>query len=77
MYQETSRKLGLTVQHMVVGREATSSDEESLPVHGGTIASVNQFPYLGSVVDASGKVDADVDRRITQASSAFGALRKS
>ena len=81
VYQETSRKFGLTVntiktKHMVVGREATSSDEESLPVHGGTIASVNQFPYLGSVVDASGKVDADVDRRITQASSAFGALRK-
>ena len=62
---------------MVIGRETTSSDKEPLPVHGGTIESVNQFPYLGSVVDASGRVDADVDRRISQASSAFGALRKS
>ena len=81
-YQETSRKFGLTVninktKHMVVGREATTSDEEPLPMQGGNIESVEQFPYLGSVVAASGKIDADVDRRITQASSAFGALRKS
>ena len=46
-------------------------------MQGGNIESVEQFPYLGSVVAASGKIDADVDRRITQASSAFGALRKS
>ena len=62
---------------MVVGREATSIDEEPLPVHGGTIELVNQFPYLGSVVDVPGKVDAEVDRCITQASSDFGTLRKS
>ena len=81
-YQETSGKFGLTVninktKHMVVGREATTSDEKPLPMQGGNIESVEQFPYLGSVVAASGKIDADVDRRITQASSAFGALRKS
>ena len=81
-YQETTRKFGLKVntsktKHMVVGRETISSDEEPLPVHGGTIESVHQFLYLGSVVDVSEMVDTDVDRRITQASSAFGALRKS
>ena len=81
-YQETSGKFGLTVninktKQMVVGREATDSDEEPLPMQGGNIESVEQFPYLGSVVAASGKIDADVDRGITQASSAFGALRKS
>lgn len=35
------------------------------------------FLYFGSVVDTSGKVDAKVDRCITQAFSAFGAMRKS
>ena len=53
------------------------NDEEPLPMQGGNIESVEQFLYLGSVVAASGKIDADVDRRITQTSSAFGALRKS
>ena len=80
-YQETSGNFGLNVninitKHMVVGREATTSDEEPLPMQGGNIKSVEHFPYLSSVLAASGKIDTDVDRWITQASSAF-ALSKS
>ena len=37
---------------------------------------VKEFPYLGSVVDSSGRLDAEVNRRVAQASKAFGALRK-
>ena len=37
---------------------------------------MEEFPYLGSLVDSSGKMDADVSRRVAQASKAFGALRK-
>ena len=39
--------------------------------------SVCEFPYLGSVVDAPGRMDSDIDRIIAQASKAFGALRNS
>ena len=39
--------------------------------------SVCELPYLGSVVDAPGRMDLDIDRRIAQASKAFGALHKS
>ena len=43
---------------------------------GGEIGSVDEFPYLGSVIAASGKMDTDVDNRVAKASRAFGALRK-
>ena len=32
--------------------------------------------YLGSIIAGSGRMDVDVDRRVAQASKAFGALRK-
>ena len=37
---------------------------------------VKDFPYLGSLIECSGRMDADVNRRVAQASKAFGALRK-
>ena len=37
------------------------------------IENVKEFPYLGSVVASSGRVDADIDRRLAQA---FGALKR-
>ena len=40
------------------------------------IDAVDKFPYLGSLISNSGRMDVDVDRRIAQASKAFGALRK-
>ena len=43
---------------------------------GGEIESVDEFPYLGSMITASGRMDVDVEKRIAQASRAFGALRK-
>ena len=46
-------------------------------MHGGTIESVSQSPYLGSLADVSERVDADVYRHISLAFSAFGVLRKS
>ena len=40
------------------------------------IGAVKEFPYLGSVVAASGRIDSDIDNRIAKASKAFGALRR-
>ena len=81
VYQATSTDFGLAVsipktRRIVAGREAADSDATPIPVSGGEITSVNEFSYLGSVVAASGRMDADVEKRIAQASRAFGALRK-
>ncbi len=43
---------------------------------GSEINVVEEFPSLGSIIADNGKIDADAERRITQASRAFGALRK-
>ncbi len=37
---------------------------------------VKEFPYLGSLMSESGRSHDEVDRRITSASKAFGALRR-
>ncbi len=77
VYQQTSNDFGLTVsipktKLMVTGRIV----EEPIAINGGGIGAVEEFPYLGSLVASSGRVDVDVDKRVAQASRAFGALRK-
>ena len=37
---------------------------------------VDEFPYLGSMIAASGRIDVDVENRTAKASRAFGVLRK-
>ncbi len=61
---------------MVTGRQAVNSDREPTVVSGGEICSVEEFPYLGSMIAASGRIDVDVEGRIVKASRAFGTLRK-
>ena len=74
---------GLTVnipktKLMAVGREVTEADRAPLHLDdNNTVESVNEFPYLGSLIEASGRMDSDVANRISQASKAFGALRRS
>jgi len=59
---------------MVSGRTVVESDRELLLVRdGGDLCSVEEFPYLGSIIAASGRMDFDVERCITKASQAFGA----
>ena len=59
---------------MVTGRQVVDGDRE--PIAGGEICSVDEFPYLGSKIASSGRIDADVESRIAKAFRAFGALRK-
>ena len=80
-YQQTSGDFGLTVsipktKHMVTGRLVEESDREPIALEGGDISAVEEFPYLGSLMASSGRMDVDVDRRVAQASRAFGAMRK-
>ena len=80
-YQRTCSNFGLTVsnpktKHMVTGRQVVDGDREPIAVAGGEICSVDEFPYLGSMIASSGRINADVESRIAKASRAFGALRK-
>ena len=81
-YIEVASSLGLTVsfpktKFMVVGAVVSVDDHQPLAVGGGLIEWVDLFPYLGSVIEDQGSIDAEVDRRIANASRAFGALRQS
>ena len=61
---------------MVTGRKVTTGDRAPIPVGDNQIECVTKFPYLRSVIASSGRIQPDIDRRIAQASRAFGTLRK-
>ena len=61
---------------MVTGRLVEESDRKVITIDSGDIEAVDEFPYLGSLIASSGRMDVDVDKRVAQASKAFGALRK-
>ena len=81
-YMLVGKDFGLTpsipkMKDMAVGREVTAEDRTSQSVGEEEIKSVNEFPYLGSQIESSGRVMLDVETRIAQASKAFAAFRKS
>ena len=45
-------------------------EQEYIALDGGSIEVVEEFPYLGSIIESSGTMDVDVGRRIVQASKA-------
>ena len=57
-------------------REVTPDDTALLQVGVEAIEFVDDFPYLGSVITSSGRMDSEIGRRIAQSSRAFGAFRK-
>ena len=61
-------------KQMVTGRIV---EQECVALDGGGVEAVDKFPYLGLLIEDSGRMNADVNRRVAQASRAFGALRKS
>ena len=61
---------------MVVGHGIHNADVESIPVGDGVIECVSEFSYLGSIIAANGRIDREIDKRIGNASRAFGALRQ-
>ena len=80
-YLRVAEDFGLSVsipktKLMVTGRQVTEADRAPLHVNNTVIESVTEFPYLGSLVASSGRVDTEVEKRIVQASRAFGALHK-
>ena len=47
-----------------------------MTVDGGSIECVKEFQYLGSIIAGDGRIDAEVDKHLANASKAFSALRK-
>ena len=80
-FSSVTKAFGLTVsipktKLMVVGCGVLEEDVEPITIEGGKIESVTEFPYLGSLVADNGRIDVEVDKRIANASKAFGALRQ-
>ena len=80
-YIEVAAEFGLTVslpktKLLVAGHAVQEEDKAPIHLDHGSIDSVDEFTYLGSLVASSGRIDAEVDRRIANASKAFGALRR-
>ena len=53
---------------MVSGRLLEDVDKEPIAVDGGDICSVKEFPYLGSMITVSGRMNTDLERRIAHGS---------
>ena len=60
---------------MVVGIIVPDADKHPLAVGDNFIEWVKQFPHVGSLISDNGRVGAEIKRRITSASKAFGALQ--
>ena len=59
---------------LVAGIGLNNDDLAPSELDGGTVGVVEQFKYLGSLVEASGGVAGEISCRIAQASGAFGNL---
>jgi len=53
----------------------TLNNREPISIEGRPLENVEEFPYLGSKVTASGDCDREIDTRISQANQAFAGLR--
>ena len=62
---------------MVTGSNITNNNRLPIKVEDGTIEHVSDFPYLGSVITESGRIDEEIDRRIANALKAFGGIKAS
>jgi hypothetical protein len=51
-------------------------NNETLRIHIETIERVTQFVYLGSIIDNTGRTEADITTRIRKAQAAFSILNK-
>ena len=62
---------------LVAGIGLTNGDLSPLELDGSEVRVVEQFKYLGSLVEASGAVAGEVSCRIAQAYRTFGSLQDS
>ena len=82
IFEEVMAEFGLTlsilkIKLLVAGVHLTTGDLASLELAGGSVEVVREFKYLGSLIEAHGRMTGEVTRRIAQASRVFGELRNS
>ena len=79
IFDEVATENGLTLsvpktKLLVAGIGLTNDDLAPLELNGSVVEVVEQFKYLGSLVEERGGVVSEVNCRIAQASRAFGSL---
>ena len=61
---------------MIVEHDIAEEDIQPISLEGGEMERVSEFPYLECSIATNGRIDNEIDRRIANASKAFGALRQ-
>ena len=77
---QVTRSFGLKVSRrktklMVVGQAVQADNRAPIQVGDREVECVDEFTYVGSIISSNGQIDAEVVRRIANASKAFAALR--
>ena len=80
-YRDVADDLGLTVsipktKLSASGYGVDNDDKKPITTGREDIEYIEEFPYLGSVLMSYGRLHTKVDRRIANASRAFGALHR-
>lgn len=81
VFNSVANEFGLTVsftktKFMVMGPAVHDDDTVPIAIANSVVECVNEFKYLGSTIDVTGRCTTDVKARVAAASKAFGALRR-
>ena len=79
VFSSASKKFGLQInikKTEVLFQPGTDHrEEEEILVDGAALNQVDDFTYLGSTISKDGRIDSELVKRMSKASSAFGRLR--
>ena len=60
---------------LVAGVNCEDTDLQPIYIRGGAIEAMTEFKYLGTIIEANGSIQREVEDRISKASRVFGALK--
>ena len=60
---------------LVADVDCEASDLQPINIRGGSIETVTEFKYLGTIIEANESVLREMENRISKASTAFDALK--
>ena len=77
-FQQLHRKFGLQINikktEVLFQPGSNHRDEKEILVDGTAVNQVESFTYLGSTISKDGRIDAELVKRMSKASSVFGRL---